>query len=139
VFTDPTALTSRAYNEQGPLAARLAIYDYYQRDKVDLPGVALEALASVRGTVLAAARRTPRPPRPAARPVRGDGAGGGGRRPGEPVVAFVDSMRGLAEADLPPGVSWETVLERVRARVADEIDRAGVWRMHSHVGVLTGR
>ena len=138
MFTDPTALTSRAYNEQGPLAARLAIYDY-QRDKVDLPGVALEALASVRGTVLAAARRTPRPPRPAARPVRGDGAGGGGRRPGEPVVAFVDSMRGLAEADLPDGVPWSEFLDRVRERVAAEVDRAGAWRMHRHVGVLTCR
>ena len=51
MFTDRTALTSRAYNEQGPLAARLAIYDY-QRDRVDLPGVAVAALADVRGTVL---------------------------------------------------------------------------------------
>ncbi len=51
MFTDRTALTSRAYNEQGPLAARLAIYDY-QRDRVDLPGLAVAALADVRGTVL---------------------------------------------------------------------------------------
>ena len=51
MFTDRTALTSRAYSEQGPLAARLAIYDY-QRDRVDLPGVAVAALADVRGTVL---------------------------------------------------------------------------------------
>ena len=51
MFTDRSALTSRAYNEQGPLAARLAIYDH-QRDRVDLPGVAVEALAGVRGRVL---------------------------------------------------------------------------------------
>jgi hypothetical protein len=56
-----------------------------------------------------------------------------------PVVAFVDSMRGLAEADLPAGVDWSVFLDRVRARVAAEIDRAGAWRMSSHIGVFTCR
>ena len=38
MFTDRSALTTRAYSEQGPLAARLAIYDH-QSDRVDLhPG-----------------------------------------------------------------------------------------------------
>lgn len=256
MFTDRTALTSRAYNEQGPLAARLAIYDY-QRDKVDLPGVAVSALAGIRGRVLDAGcglgtyvrrlrgerpdlhvlpldlsagmgpevvgdvqglpladgsvdaalamhmlyhvpdiaaaaselRRVVRPggvllastnaaddkaevgelwasavedltgTRPAARDDDGrftidDGdllASAGWevtveswRRevavPAvEPVVAFMDSMRGLAEADLPGGVAWEALLERVRARVAAEVDRTGAWRMHSHVGVFTCR
>ncbi len=57
----------------------------------------------------------------------------------EPVVAFVDSMRGLAEADLPDGVTWSAFLDRVRARVADEVERTGAWRMHSHVGAFTCR
>ena len=51
MFTDRTALTSRAYGEQRPLAARLAIYDF-QRERVDLPSVAVAALADVRGTVV---------------------------------------------------------------------------------------
>ena len=51
MFTDRTALTSRAYNDAGPIAARLAIYEH-QRDRVDLPGVAVETLAGVRGRVL---------------------------------------------------------------------------------------
>ena len=256
MFTDRTALTSRAYNEQGPLAARLAIYDY-QRDKVDLPGVAVEVLAGVRGTVLdagcglgtyvrrlrdvrpdlrvlpldlsagmapevvadvqalpladgsvdaalamhmlyhvpditLAARELRRVVRPggvlvASTNAADDKAEVGGLWAGavadltgtgpadrdddgrfttddgdllaaagwdvsvqtwrravvvpsvEPVVAFVDSMRGLAEADLPAGVSWEALLARVRARVAVDMDRTGAWRMHSHVGVLTCR
>jgi SAM-dependent methyltransferase len=256
VFTDRTALTSRAYGEQGPLAARLAIYDY-QRERVDLPGVAVAALADVRGTVLDAGcglgtyvrrLRDERPDldvvpldlsagmRPevvgdvqalpladgsvdaalamhmlyhvpdialAARELRRVMRPGGvllastnaaddkaevgalwaaavedltGSRPAEraddgrfttddggllaaagwdvtvetwrretvvptvdPVVAFVDSMRGLAEADLPGGVTWPAFLDRVRARVADEIERTGAWRMHSHVGTFTCR
>ena len=257
MFTDRTALTSRAYNDSGPLAARLAIYDY-QRDRVDLPGIAVAALAGVRGGVLdagcglgtyvrrlrderpdlhvvpldlsagmapevvadvqalpladgsvdaalamhmlyhvpdvaAAARELRRVVRPggvllastnaaddkaelgelcaaavadltgsrAATWPDGDGrfttddgdllAAAGWdvtvqswRRevavPSvEPVVAFVDSMRGLAEADLPAGVTWPEFLDRVRARVAAAVGRAGVWRMHSHVGLLTCR
>jgi len=256
VFTDRAALTSRAYDGQGPLAARLAIYDY-QRDKVDLPGVAVEALAGVRGTVLdagcglgtyvrrlrdersdlhvlpldlsagmgpevvgdvqalpladgsvgaalamhmlyhvpdltAAARELRRVVRPGGlllastnaaddklevdelwasavadltgwRPTEREGDGRFTTDDGDllavagwdvtleswrreaavpevaPVVAFVDSMRGLAEADLPVGVDWSVFLDRVRARVAAEIDRTGAWRMSSHIGVFTCR
>ena len=29
--------------------------------------------------------------------------------------------------------------ERVRARVTDQVDRAGAWTMHSHMGVFTCR
>ena len=256
MFTDRTALTARAYNEQGPLNARLAIYDY-QRDKVDLPGVAVESLAQVRGAVLDAGCglgtyvRRLRDERPdltvvpldlsagmgpavvgdvqalpladgsvdaalamhmlyhvpdiaaAARELRRVVRSGGmllastnaaddkaevarlwagavadltGTRPterhddgrfttddgallgaagwavsvrtwrravvvpsAEPVVAFVDSMRGLAEADLPEGVTWPAFLDRVRGRVTAAVERTGAWTMHSHVGVFTCR
>jgi hypothetical protein len=57
----------------------------------------------------------------------------------EPVVAFVDSMRGLSEDALPGGVTWEAFLGRVRARVQAEIDRAGVFRITNQVGVFTCR
>jgi SAM-dependent methyltransferase len=51
VFTDRTSLQTRGYADHGPLAARLAIYDY-QVDRVDLVGLAVSALAGVHGAVL---------------------------------------------------------------------------------------
>jgi SAM-dependent methyltransferase len=51
VFTDRMTLRTAAYADHRPLAARVAIYQW-QRDRVDLPGVALAALRDVRGTVL---------------------------------------------------------------------------------------
>jgi SAM-dependent methyltransferase len=51
VFTDRDALRADAYATTGPLAARLSIYRW-QQDRVDLPGLALVALAGVKGTVL---------------------------------------------------------------------------------------
>lgn len=51
MFTDRATLRTKAYADQAPLAARVAIYRW-QRDRVDLPGHALEALADTRGTVL---------------------------------------------------------------------------------------
>jgi SAM-dependent methyltransferase len=51
VFTDRTALRTTAYGDRGPLAARVAIYRW-QQDPVDLPGLALAALAGVGGVVL---------------------------------------------------------------------------------------
>jgi SAM-dependent methyltransferase len=55
------------------------------------------------------------------------------------VVAFVDSMRGLGEADLPGGVTWAAFLGRVRDRVRAEVDRCGVFRIGSQVGLFTCR
>jgi len=55
----------------------------------------------------------------------------------EPVVAFIDSMRGLGECDLPGGVTWAPFLMRVRERVRAEVDRAGVFRIGNQVGVFT--
>jgi SAM-dependent methyltransferase len=57
----------------------------------------------------------------------------------EPVVAFLDSMRGLSADLLPADVSWEAFLGAVRARVAAEIAEHGVWKMRNQVGVLTCR
>jgi SAM-dependent methyltransferase len=51
VFTDRTSLQTRGYADHGPLAARLSIYDH-QVDQVDLVGLAVDALAGVRGAVL---------------------------------------------------------------------------------------
>ena len=51
MFTDRTALRTTAYGDRGPLAARISIYRW-QRDPVDLPGLALKALAAVHGAVL---------------------------------------------------------------------------------------
>ena len=51
VLTDRTALCTAAYADRGPLAARLSIYQW-QRNRIDLPGLALVALNGVRGTVL---------------------------------------------------------------------------------------
>ena len=57
----------------------------------------------------------------------------------EPVVAFLDSMRALSGDLLPADVGWEAFLGAVRARVAGEISRRGVFRFGSQVGVLTCR
>jgi SAM-dependent methyltransferase len=256
VFTDRSALTTRAYADHAPLAARLSIYDW-QVDRVDLPGLAVGALAEARGPVLDAGcglgtyvhrLRRDRPDlsvialdlsigmRPmvvgdvqrlpladgsvdaalamhmlyhvpdieaAAAELRRVVAGGGvvlastnGRDDkrevgalwaaavadltgtaveapdgdsrftlddgdllrsafdsvevrvfhretpvpdAEAVVAFVDSMRGFDEGDLPGGVTWEAFVGRVRERVQAEIDRSGVFRFGSQVGVFTCR
>lgn len=57
----------------------------------------------------------------------------------EPVVAYVDSMRGLGESELPDGVGWEAFLGAVRRRVRAEVDRQGVFRIGSQVGLFTCR
>jgi SAM-dependent methyltransferase len=51
VFTDRTALRTQAYADKQPLAARMSIYQW-QRDRVDLPALALAELAGTTGTVL---------------------------------------------------------------------------------------
>lgn len=57
----------------------------------------------------------------------------------EAVVAFVDSMRGLAETDLPAGVPWEAFLGRVRERVGAEVERNGSFRLGNQVGYFACR
>jgi hypothetical protein len=56
-----------------------------------------------------------------------------------PVVAFVDSFRGLSEDQLPDGVPWELLMARIDARVSEEISRSGAWRMHNQVGLFSCR
>lgn len=50
-FVDSAALRGSAYADHGPLAARIGIYAW-QRDRLDLPGLAVEALTDVTGVVL---------------------------------------------------------------------------------------
>jgi SAM-dependent methyltransferase len=256
MFTDRTTLRTEAYAEQGPLAARLTIYDY-QQDRVDLPGLAVAGLREVRGTVLDAGCGLGtyvdrlRADRPDLRVLPLDLSAGMGPevvgdiqalpladhsvdgalamhmlyhvpeiptalrelrrvlRPGgvlvvstngtddkrevtelfvgaledltgtriafpdfdggftlddvdllraefdsvqvavferetlvpevAPVVAFLDSMRGLSGDLLPADVGWDDFLGAVRSRVGDEIDRHGCWRLGNQVGVLTCR
>lgn len=57
----------------------------------------------------------------------------------EAVVAFVDSIRGLGEDDLTGGVTWDAFLARVRERVQAEVERHGVFRIGSQVGLFTCR
>ena len=256
MFTDRTTLRTQAYDDHGPLAARLSIYDF-QQDRVDLPGCAVAGLREVDGTVLDAGcglgtyverLRSDRPDlrvlpldlsagmRPevvgdvAALPLADDSVDGALAmhmlyhvpdvptalrelrrvlRPGgvlmvstngtddkrevaelfvaaledltgsriafpdfdggftlddadllrtefgsvavevfhretlvpevAPVVAFIDSLRGLSADLLPADVEWGAFLDAVRARVADEIARRGVWRLGNELGVLTCR
>ena len=256
MFTDRTALRTKAYAGHGPLTARLSIYDY-QQDRVDLPGLAVAGLAEVRGTVLDAGCglgtyvQRLRADRPDLRvlpldlsagmqpevvgdiqalPLADDSVDGALAvhmlyhvpdvpaavrdlrrvlRPGgvlmvstngvddkaevgelfvgaledltgtriafpdfdggftldgadllraqfgtvdvavferetlvpevEPVVAFLDSMRGLSADLLPADVEWDAFLGAVRARVTAEIAERGVWRMRNQVGVFTCR
>jgi len=56
-----------------------------------------------------------------------------------PVVAYVDSMRGFDEDQLPAGLDWDTFLVHVAARVEAEIAHTGAWQMTNHVGVFTCR
>lgn len=57
----------------------------------------------------------------------------------EPVVAFVDSMRGLGEDSLPGDVAWEAFLARVLELVTVEVERHGAFRISNQVGVFTCR
>lgn len=57
----------------------------------------------------------------------------------EPVVAFIDSMRGLGEQDLPAGLAWDVFLDRVRELVQTEIERCGVFRIGNQVGMFVCR
>ena len=254
MFTDRTSLRQDAYADHGPLAARVAIYQW-QRDKVDLPALALRQLDGTTGTVLDAGCglgtyvERLRAERPDLRVLPLDLSAGMGPevvgdvqalpladasvdaalamhmlyhvpdipaavrelrrvvRPGglllastngvddkrelgqllsaalteltgrpeewppaddrfslddgdllrasfdevtvqvfdretvvpevEPVVAFVDSLRGLAGDDLPADVTWPTLLAAVRARVTADVERDGAWRMTNQVGLFT--
>lgn len=50
-YIDSAVLRGSAYAGHGPLAARIRIYAW-QRDRLDLPGLAVEALAEATGVVL---------------------------------------------------------------------------------------
>lgn len=50
-FVDGVALRDSAYADHGPLAARIGIYAW-QRNRLDLPGLAVDALTDVTGVVL---------------------------------------------------------------------------------------
>ena len=52
-----------------------------------------------------------------------------------PVVAYVDSMRGLEADALPAGLDWAAFLEATRVRVEEQVRRTGAWRMTNRVGL----
>lgn len=57
----------------------------------------------------------------------------------EPVLAYVDSARDVFEPGLPPGMTWEQVLDTVEADVAAEIAEHGAFRCPVHSGTLVCR
>lgn len=132
VFTDRATLRTKAYAARAPLAARVSIYRW-RRDRVDLPGLALEALADTRGTVLEAGCGLGtfvdrlRAGRPDLRVVPLD------------LSAGIHHVRAITEAELPAGVTWEAFLARVRARVTAVVERDGAWRMTNQVAPFTCR
>lgn len=110
--TDRTVLTTQAYADHAPLAARLSIYQW-QQDRVDLPGLALDRLAEVRGAVVDA----------------GCGLG-----------TYVDRLRAerpdlrTVALDLSPGMGPEVVGDIQALPLADDaVDGAMAMHMLYHV------
>lgn len=56
-----------------------------------------------------------------------------------PVVAYVDSMRPVVEAELPRHVPWTAVLDATETLTAEEIRSKGAFRMTGHVGMAVCR
>jgi SAM-dependent methyltransferase len=56
-----------------------------------------------------------------------------------PVMAYIESMRALAEGQLPAGVGWDEVLVDVRRAVEAKIASDGAWRCPTHSGVFICR
>jgi len=54
----------------------------------------------------------------------------------EAVVAGIDDLRAVAEAHLQPGLTWAELLERVRSRVSQEVERDRVFRISEHKAVF---
>jgi SAM-dependent methyltransferase len=57
----------------------------------------------------------------------------------EPVLAYVESIRSFHEPNLPAGVRWEDVVERLTEKVQAEIDSEGAFRVQVHAGVFVCR
>jgi ubiquinone/menaquinone biosynthesis C-methylase UbiE len=53
-----------------------------------------------------------------------------------PLLAFVDSGRGLYETDLPPDVHWDDLLDVWRDLVAEHITRHGEFRVNKISGAF---
>lgn len=56
-----------------------------------------------------------------------------------PVVAYVDSMRPVVEAELPGNVPWTAVLDATELLTAESIRTKGAFRMTGHVGMAVCR
>jgi SAM-dependent methyltransferase len=53
-----------------------------------------------------------------------------------PLLAYIDSMRGLYEPNLPDGVSWDNLLQVLHEMVADYIARHGEFRVNKASGAF---
>jgi SAM-dependent methyltransferase len=54
----------------------------------------------------------------------------------DPVLAYLESSRSLREPQLPPGVSWESVMLIVREQVKNQLNYVGELVVHKLSGVL---
>jgi SAM-dependent methyltransferase len=56
-----------------------------------------------------------------------------------PIVAYLNSMSGWAQNDLPPGVTWETCMVHVERLVAERLAAEGAFRIATIAGVFVCR
>jgi SAM-dependent methyltransferase len=56
-----------------------------------------------------------------------------------PIIAYLNSLRGWAQHELPPGVTWETCLAHVERLVAEHLRAEGALRIATVAGVFVCR
>lgn len=54
----------------------------------------------------------------------------------DPVMAYLESTRSLREPQLPPGISWESVMMVVRDQIKNQLNYVGELVVHKLTGVL---
>lgn len=54
----------------------------------------------------------------------------------EPVMAYLESMRGLREPELPPGISWDSVMLLVQQQIKNQLNYLGEFVVNKLSGVL---
>ncbi|WP_156365091.1 class I SAM-dependent methyltransferase [Sciscionella sediminilitoris] len=56
-----------------------------------------------------------------------------------PMIAFLHSLRGLAEGQLPDGIGWPDFLDRAAALVCRRIEETGAFRLTNRFGLFVCR